>query len=65
VVIIWYYVYVIVFNLQIYLEIIKFCGSPKCCNSIYLNLNSLCARLDVRRYVIELAMCVSCGVYLK
>jgi hypothetical protein len=65
VVIVWYYIYVIVFNMQIYLEIIKFCGSPKYCNSIYLNLNLLCARLDVRRYVIELAMCVSCEVCLK
>jgi hypothetical protein len=65
VVIVWYCVYVIVFNLQIYLEIIKFCGSLKYCNSIYLNLNLLCARLDVRRYIIELAMCVSYGVCLK
>jgi hypothetical protein len=38
---------------------------PKYSNSIYLNLNLLCASLDVRRYVIELTMCVSCGVCLK
>jgi hypothetical protein len=44
---------------------VKFCGSPKYCNSIYLNLNLLCARLDVRRYVIQLAACISCGVCLK
>jgi hypothetical protein len=65
VIIVWYYVYVTMFNLQIYLEIIKFCESPKYCNSIYLNLNLLCAGIDVRRYIIELVMCVSCGVCLK
>jgi hypothetical protein len=65
VVIVWYYVYVTMFNLQIYLEIIKFCGSPKYSNSIYLKLNLLCCSLDVRHYVIELVMCVSCGVCFK
>jgi hypothetical protein len=65
VVIVWYYVYITVFNLQIYLEIIKFCVSAKYCNSIYLNLNLLCVRLDFRRYVVELTMCVSCGVCLN
>jgi hypothetical protein len=40
--------------------IVKFCGSPKYSNSIYLNLNLLCASLDIRCYVIELAMCISC-----
>jgi hypothetical protein len=65
VIIVWYYVYVTMFNLQIYLEIIKFCESPKYCNSIYLNLNLLCAGIDFRRYIIELVMCDSCGVCLK
>jgi hypothetical protein len=46
-VIVWYYVSIRVFNLQIYLEIIKFCGSHKYYNSIYVNLNFLCANLDV------------------
>jgi hypothetical protein len=64
-VIVWYYVYIRVFNLQIYLVIIIFCGRPKYSNLIYLNLNLLCASLDIRHYVIELAMYVSCGVYLK